>query len=342
MSTVGKFWIWPIFFAVFVASSMAAEKPKQQELGELTCPSDQVLKHDGSLWVCAPDNDSPTTALDWNAITNRPVGLDDGDDDTLAGLDCSADEVAKSDGSGGWSCQNDDTGIPSADTLAGLDCAAGDVARFDGSGWVCSDAVSRLELFQFGKRVFISSVFFDGDFGGLDGADAACQELSVAAGLPGQYRAWLSDSTGSPATRFAQSATPYILVDGTVIADDWADLADGQLNDAIYLQEDGSPSPMISTLFGQVWTTTNEAGTLNTAGGNDLHCDNWSTVSARGLVGSPNSADTPSESTQVLVNSTLLRLGWTRLQTEVSPGSGTFGEVFPLCESRFPVYCFQQ
>lgn len=291
---------------------MAAEKPKQQVLGDVSCPSDQVLKHDGTLWVCAPDNDSPTTALDWNAITNRPAGLDDGDDDN--------------------------------DALAGLDCAAGDVARFDGSEWVCSDAVSRLELFQFGKRVFISSVFFDGNFGGLDGADAACQELSVSAGLPGKYRAWLSDSTGSPATRFTQSATPYILVDGTVIADNWADLVDGQLNDAIYLQEDGLPSPMVASLFGQVRTATNEAGTLNTAAGPDFHCDNWSTSSGevRGLVGSPNSAGTPSESTEIIVSGNLLRLGWTRYQTEVTPGSGLFGEVIQSCELAFPIYCFQQ
>jgi hypothetical protein len=119
---------------------------------------------------------------------------------------------------------------------------------------------------------------------------------------------------------------------------------DGQLNDAIYLQEDGAPSPAVSTLFGQAWTTTNEAGTLNTAAGGGFHCDNWSTSEAsfRGLVGSPNSADTPGESTEVLVNSSLLRLGWTRLQTEVVPGSGTFGEVFSWCESAKPVYCFQQ
>lgn len=335
-----------VWLAVTVPAG-AADKPSKQELGSTFCAVGEVLKYDGVMWVCAADKDSPTTSLDWTAITGRPAGLDDGDDDhdALGGLNCAQGEVAKSDGNGGWTCQTDEVGIPPADTLAELGCAVGDVARFDGSEWVCSDAVSRLELLAFGKRVFISSVFFDGDFGGLDGADAACQDLSIRAGLPGKYRAWLSDSTGSPVSRFTHSTTPYMLVDGTIIAENWADLVDGQLNDAIYLQEDGSPSPAISSLLGQVWTSTDEAGSLNTAGGGDFHCENWSTSDGtiRGLVGSPNSADTPGEDTEVLVGADLLlRLGWTRLQTEITPGSGTFGEAIPRCESQLPIYCFQQ
>jgi hypothetical protein len=40
----------------------------------------------------------------------------------------------------------------------------------------------------------------------------------------GVYKAWLSDSQASPLTRFTHSTLPYIRVDGTQIAADWAGL----------------------------------------------------------------------------------------------------------------------
>ena len=76
------------------------------------------------------------------------------------------------------------------------------------------------------NTVFLSSAVYDGAMGGLDGADAKCQALAAAAGLPGTFRAWLSDSTGSPSTRFTQSTLRYVRVDGVKVADDWADLTD--------------------------------------------------------------------------------------------------------------------
>jgi hypothetical protein len=36
----------------------------------------------------------------------------------------------------------------------------------------------------------------------------------MAAGLPGTYRAWISDITGSPSTRFTKSTIPYVRRDG--------------------------------------------------------------------------------------------------------------------------------
>ncbi len=66
--------------------------------------------------------------------------------------------------------------------------------------------------------VFVSSTIGNGDLDGLGGADDHC--LTLAASLPGgnipdNYRAWLSDSTASPATRFRHSGEPYILPGGT-------------------------------------------------------------------------------------------------------------------------------
>jgi hypothetical protein len=51
--------------------------------------------------------------------------------------------------------------------------------------------------FSFGRRVkaFVTSATYDGNLGGLTGADQKCQARADAAGLPGSYRAWL-DATG--------------------------------------------------------------------------------------------------------------------------------------------------
>jgi len=92
-----------------------------------------------------------------------------------------------------------------------------------------------------GKRVFLSSATFAGNLGGATGADAKCQALA-AAKLPGTYRAWISDATSSPSSRFTRSG-PYRLVDGTLVANDWAELTGGKLQHAIDMTESGGAPP---------------------------------------------------------------------------------------------------
>ena len=88
-------------------------------------------------------------------------------------------------------------------------------------------------------RVFVSSTTHSGNLGGLSGADTTCQNLANAAGLPGTYRAWLSDNTQSPSTRFATSTGAYALVNGVTIAASWTDLTDGTLASPITVTELG-------------------------------------------------------------------------------------------------------
>ena len=76
------------------------------------------------------------------------------------------------------------------------------------------------------KCVFVSSTLHTGDLGGLTGADAICNNLAEAAGFPGTYMAWLSDSSASPSTLFTQATVPYRRVDGTQVADDWTELTE--------------------------------------------------------------------------------------------------------------------
>lgn len=119
--------------------------------------------------------------------------------------------------------------------------------------------------------VFLSSVDYQGNLGGLSGADAKCQALAGAAGLPGSYRAWLSDDTSSPSARFVRSPGPYRLVNGTTIAANWTDLTDGL-----------PPPPAITVTeiggdFGgtyYVWSNTRANG-QPVAREIPQHCVNW-------------------------------------------------------------------
>lgn len=123
--------------------------------------------------------------------------------------------------------------------------------------------------------VFVTSQTFDGNLGGLTGADAKCQTLAEAAGLGGLYKAWLSDSTGSPITRFVQSQGSYALVDDTIVANDWADLTDGTLAAPITVDENGSPIDYLNWRW--TWSNTNVGGTTASP---HWSCNNWSSSSS--------------------------------------------------------------
>nr|MBA3500495.1 hypothetical protein [Deltaproteobacteria bacterium] len=81
------------------------------------------------------------------------------------------------------------------------------------------------------KRVFLTAGQFSGaQIGGLTGADAKCQAEAMAANLTGTYKAWLSDITGSPSTRFTKSTiVPYVRTDGFLLAQSFDDLTDGTI-----------------------------------------------------------------------------------------------------------------
>ena len=139
--------------------------------------------------------------------------------------------------------------------------------------------------------VFLSSTKQSGRLGGLKGADDVCQVLAEGAGLPGRYMAWLSDTTGSPASRFTRATVPYVRVDGQSVADNWADLTDGRLIRTINVTEQGTVlGPPSSNTW--VWSNTTSSGERR-AGVN--HCENWTngmSAGAYGNTGDPRSLDT--------------------------------------------------
>ncbi|MCA9876528.1 MAG: hypothetical protein KC442_02060 [Thermomicrobiales bacterium] len=151
-----------------------------------------------------------------------------------------------------------------------------------------------------------------GALGGLAGADAACQTRATAAGLPGTYMAWLSDSSATPASRFTKSIMPYTLPRGETVAASWADLTNGDaLGHAIDQMANGA---LFSGNGNTVWTNTLANGN---AGGSSAtgNCANW-TSAAPGIEGDIGRA---AEST------TLWTVGG-----------------FMQCAAEGRLYCFQQ
>lgn len=134
-----------------------------------------------------------------------------------------------------------------------------------------------------GKIVFLTSTSQTGALGGLAGADGICASLASAAGRPGTYKAWLSDSATSAAARLTHAAVPYYRVDGTKVANDWADLTDGSLLAPIDVDENGVVADTA------VWTYTHDNGSAATDVF-DYHCADWSSglVSNYGVIGSSN------------------------------------------------------
>ncbi len=137
------------------------------------------------------------------------------------------------------------------------------------------------------KRVFITTTSYTGSLGGLVGANDKCQLRADTANLGGSWKAWLSTNAGSPATTFVQHPGPYALLDGTKIADNWADLTDGGLDAGISRTEFNSFVPTQSV---RIWTGThvNGQGSLN-------NCTNFTNgasqaVGETGLVGFTSSA----------------------------------------------------
>jgi cysteine-rich repeat protein len=186
--------------------------------------------------------------------------------------------------------------------------ACDDNNRTDGDG--CSSAC----LTE--KRVFVSSQTYNGNLGGLTGADAKCQQLATAASLAGTYKAWLSDLTGSPSTRFTMSAA-YYTVTGVKVADTWADLTDGTLDAAINVTESGVAAPLTPSACSAptiVWTNTLSTGAAWSPIGS---CTNWTSTSGQLTAG----------------NAGATNATW----TVFCSGGGSAG-----CSNFFALYCFEQ
>ncbi len=116
------------------------------------------------------------------------------------------------------------------------------------------------------QRVFVSSTTSAGNLGGLDGADATCQQLANAEGLGGLWVAWLSIANVDAIDRLKGNG-PFVLV-GTneVVATSRAQLTSGNLQNDIERTESGTQVPA------SVWTGTDPDGT---AAASNSFCSGW-------------------------------------------------------------------
>jgi len=88
-------------------------------------------------------------------------------------------------------------------------------------------------------RVFATNQTFDGKLGGVEGADAKCQESANTAGLIGSWKAYIGKTGAVPESRIFQSSLPYKRLDGALIANNWNDLTDGGIAVQIDIDEYG-------------------------------------------------------------------------------------------------------
>lgn len=124
------------------------------------------------------------------------------------------------------------------------------------------------------KRVFVTSITYKGNLGGMPGADTKCQERANVAGLGGSWKAWLSDSVTSATSRLNHSTKPYKLLDGTTIANNWDDLIDGSLFSNIVVNEH-----QLYSLYAQAWTNTELNGNITTTTKTSV-CQDWTSESS--------------------------------------------------------------
>ncbi len=139
------------------------------------------------------------------------------------------------------------------------------------------------------KRVFITQNRTPPNVGGVVAADARCVKAASSAGLcgagavcpPDSWRAWIASSAADdPESRFTKSTQPYILLNGTVVANSWNDLVDGTVTQPINLSEVGN------TVGWNVWTAVDELGQYDATYGS---CSGWTSDASGDLggIGSP-------------------------------------------------------
>jgi hypothetical protein len=141
-----------------------------------------------------------------------------------------------------------------------------------------------------GRTIFVTSQTFTGDLGTRDGGDSKCQSAAKDAGLPGTYRAWLSEQGSGVLDRLVTDAGPLRLVNGAMVASSTADLAKAGPRTGIVLDERGTKRGGGVCEDGGLiaWTGTGPDGSAPTMFGSD--CAQWRTSGGQpglaGLVGS--------------------------------------------------------
>ncbi len=160
------------------------------------------------------------------------------------------------------------------------------------------------------KRVFVTSNTYSANLGGISGADSKCQSSADSVNLGGSWIAWISNSSTAARDRLTHAAVPYKMLDGAIVANNWADLVDGAISSRINVTE--HLTSLVSTC---VFTATQSDGSsASTRTSYNGDCNNWSSTS---------------DANGVLAGQTSNLSGWT-------DSCGAW------CWQSNPLYCFEQ
>jgi hypothetical protein len=171
---------------------------------------------------------------------------------------------------------NDVDTLPGRDSSTGTTDAAQDVQVPADATTLDADAEAAAPIGCQGavdctRVVFVTSGHYTGDLGGIAGADAKCQalaDLSPVARIKGHtFQAWISITTSLVSARLTHGSQPYVLGNGTVVANDWTDLIKGTLANGIDLDEQNNVGS------GGAWTGTTSAGAQYAGAA----CTTWTT-----------------------------------------------------------------
>jgi hypothetical protein len=185
------------------------------------------------------------------------TGDDDDDAPPEPGVDASADGIGSN---GDGQTKIPPTGADASKDInvgtdTGIDAPKDAPADADGGKAACNGKI------LCARYVFVTSVAYAGNLMVGSAANDKCKLQADATGsrseLKGRlWRAWISTSATSAAQNLGVAGEErYQLVDGTIVANDFADLVDGTLDNPIDLDELGglrSSSP--------VWTATGTDG----------------------------------------------------------------------------------
>jgi len=88
-------------------------------------------------------------------------------------------------------------------------------------------------------NVFVTRTNYNGNLGGIKGADQKCNLAAANAGLEGTYKAWIATSPLDDAeSRFVGADKPYTTVNGDVLAENFEDFIDGSLLQSNYFYDE--------------------------------------------------------------------------------------------------------
>lgn len=158
------------------------------------------------------------------------------------------------------------------------------VCVFGNDGSLVSTTTAANVLTFSNYTTFITSTLYNGNLGGVTGADQKCQERATAAGLanPSSYRAIISTSTQSAYDRLVINGPIYNTL-GALVAANKADFWDSQwsADDLMRKTESGN------NFLDYVWTGI-DGGNGGIASNN---CSNWTSTSGSGQIGWPDRKD---------------------------------------------------